>query len=512
MSHPTSPSHARSTVGDPDGTALPGAVRPTELPTELPPNAGRAATGIAIVLVAQLMLVLDATVVNVALPRIDTDLGFGPASLSWVLNAYTLAFGGLLLLGGRLGDVRGRLRLFEVGLGLFTVSSALGGLAQTPGQLVAARTLQGVGAALAAPSVLALLTTSAPDQAARHRALALFGAVSSGGASIGLVLGGLLTDVGSWRWTLFINVPLGLAVLVLARRFVDETPRRPGRFDLVGAATATAGAVALVWALIGTPEHGWTSPRTLAGLAVGALMLAVLARTEARHPHPLVQPRLVRSRGRVGALVVMALVIGANLSMFFLVVQYVQRVLGLGPLASGFAFLPFSLGIFAMSRVTPRLLGRLGARPMIVLGAAGLAAAYAWLSGASADGTYLGSIFGPMLLSGLSTGLLFMPITATVLAGVEPEHAGSASGLLQTTQQLGSAVGVAVIGSVYAAGAEPGAFVPGLRGAFLTSASFAAVAVLVGLVALRLPRTAAPVPEAMEDGVPEAVEPVAEAA
>jgi MFS family permease len=194
-----------------------------DLPTELPPNAGRVATGVAIVLVAQLMLVLDATVVNVALPRIDTDLGFGPASLSWVLNAYTLAFGGLLLLGGRLGDVRGRLRMFEIGLTMFTMFSLLGGLAQTPTQLVLARALQGAGAAMAAPSVLALLTTSAPDEAARNRALALFGAVSSAGASIGLLLGGVVTDLGSWRWTLFINVPIGIAVLVAARRFVTET-------------------------------------------------------------------------------------------------------------------------------------------------------------------------------------------------------------------------------------------------------------------------------------------------
>src|SRR6478736_2377394 len=353
---------------------------PSHLPAELPPNAGRAATGIAIVLVAQLMLVLDATVVNVALPRIDTDLGFGPASLSWVLNAYTLAFGGLLLLGGRLGDVRGRLRLFEIGLALFTLASMLGGLAQTPGQLVAARAAQGVGAALAAPSVLALLTTSAPDEAARNRAFALFGAVSSGGASIGLLLGGLLTDVGSWRWTLFINVPLGIAVLLLARRFVDETPRRAGKFDLVGASTATLGAVSIVWALIGTPEHGWTSPRTLAGFALGLAMLAVLARTEVRHPHPLVQPHLVRNRRRVGALAVMALVIGANLSMFFLVVQYVQRVLGFGPLASGFAFLPFSLGIFTVSRFTPRLLARFGPMRLLMTGTLLLGLGYLWLS------------------------------------------------------------------------------------------------------------------------------------
>ena len=476
-----------------------------DLPSELPPNAGRAAAGIAIVLVAQLMIVLDATVVNVALPRIDADLGFGPASLSWVLNAYTLAFGGLLLLGGRLGDVFGRLRAFEVGLAIFTIASALGGLAQTPGQLVVTRALQGVGAALAAPSVLALLTTSAPDEAARNRAFALFGAVSSGGASIGLILGGALTDVGSWRWTLFINVPLGLAVLALARRFVSETPRRSGRFDLVGAASATIGAVSIVWALIGAPEHGWSSVRTIGGFVVGVALLLLLARTETRHPHPMVQPHLVRSRSRVGALAAMALVIGANLSMFFLVVQYVQRVLGFGPLASGFAFLPFSLGIFAMSRVTPWLITRLGARTMLLVGSAALTVGYAWLSGADTGGTYLGSVLGPMLIAGLATGLMFMPITATVLAGVEPEHAGSASGLLQTTQQLGSAVGVAVIVSVYAAGAVPGQFVPGLQAAFLTSSGFAALALLVSAVALRTPRPAeVVVPEPEVEAVAEA--------
>ncbi|MGZ4450833.1 MAG: MFS transporter [Nocardioides sp.] len=464
-----------------------------DLPSDLPANAGRAATGIAIVLVAQLMLVLDATVVNVALPRIDTDLGFGPASLSWVLNAYTLAFGGLLLLGGRLGDVFGRLKAFEIGLAVFTLASALGGLAQTPGQLVAARTLQGVGAALAAPSVLALLTTSAPDEAARNRAFALFGAVSSGGASIGLLLGGALTDVGSWRWTLFINVPIGIAVLVLAPRFVAETQRRPGRFDVVGAVTATFGAVSLVWALIGTPEHGWTSARTLGGFALGLALLAVLARTEVRHPHPMVRPALVRNRNRVAALGVMALVIGANLSMFFLVVQYVQRVLGFGPMESGVAFLPFSLGIFAMSRVTPMLMARLGARTMIMLGTAAMTVGYAWLSTIGTTDTYLGAVFGPMLIAGLATGFVFMPVTANVLGGVEPEHAGSASGLLQTTQQLGSAVGVAVIVSVYAAGAVPGEFVPGLHAAFLTSATFAALAFVTGTVVLRpLRATAAP--------------------
>jgi EmrB/QacA subfamily drug resistance transporter len=465
-----------------------------DLPTDLPPNAGRAATGVAIVLVAQLMLVLDATVVNVALPRIDEELGFGPASLSWVLNAYTLAFGGLLLLGGRLGDVRGRLRLFEIGLALFTVASVLGGLAQTPGQLVAARAAQGVGAALAAPSVLALLTTSAPDEAARNRALALFAAVSSGGASLGLLLGGFVTDVGSWRWTLFINVPIGLAVLLTARRFVTETQPRPGRFDVVGAVTATLGAVSLVWALIGTPEHGWTSARTLGGFAAGAVLLTILALTERRVAHPMIQPRLLRSRRRIAALAVMALVVGGQLSMFFLVVQYVQRVLGFGPMASGFAFLPLSLGIFAMSRFTPRLVARFGPGALILVGTLGLTVSFVLLAQVGAGDSYAGAVFGPMLLNGLSAGLVFMPVTATALSDVEPEHAGAASGLLQTTQQLGSAIGVAAIVSVYAAGAVPGEFVPGVRAAFLTSATVTGVAFVVALAALRTARVRAAVP------------------
>ena len=451
--------------------------RPThDLPTDLPPNAGRAATGIAIVLVAQLMLVLDATVVNVALPRIDTDLGFGPASLSWVLNAYTLAFGGLLLLGGRLGDVRGRLRMFEIGLSIFTLFSLLGGLAQTPNQLVLARALQGAGAAMAAPSVLALLTTSAPDEAARNRALALFGAVSSAGASIGLLLGGVVTDLGSWRWTLWINVPIGIAVLVLARRFVTETPRRPGRFDVVGAVTATLGAVAIVWSLIGTPEHGWLSVRTITGFAVGILLLLVLARTEVRHPHPLVQPHLVRNtppRRRPGHDVA-----GDRSELLDVLPGRPVRPAGarLRPVRDrrGLpALQPRRVRDVADHAAADLVLG---ARTMVMIGAGAMVVGYLWLSQLSTATTYWGSVFGPVLIAGLATGFIFMPITATVLGGVEPEHAGSASGLLQTTQQLGAAVGVAAIVSVYATGAVPGQFVPGVQPAFLTSAAFSLAA------------------------------------
>jgi EmrB/QacA subfamily drug resistance transporter len=478
-----------STLTPPESTAVTSAV---DLhPVDLPANAGRAATGIAIVLVAQLMFVLDATVVNVALPQIDTALGFGPASLSWVLNAFTLSFGGLLLLGGRLGDVFGRRRMFLAGLSVFALASLVGGLAQTPEMLVLARAAQGAGAALAAPGVLALLTTSAPDEPARLRALALFGAVSTAGMSIGLLLGGAVTDLGSWRWTMFINVPIALGVLVLAPRFVDETARRPGRFDVVGAVAATGGAVAVVWSLIGAPEHGWGSARTLVGFLAGGLLLVVLAVTERRVAHPLLRPALLRSRQRVGGLAVMALVFGGQLSMFFLVVQFLEGELGFGPMASGLAFLPLTIGIFAMSRVTPRIIAQVGPLPMITLGAVGLSASFAWLSTLDAGDSYLTGLLGPMVLNGLSAGLAFMPITSIVLGGVEPEHAGAASGLLQTFQQLGGAVGLAVIVSVYAAGSVPGEFLPGAQAAFLTSATMAALAGVAGVAALARRRTEA---------------------
>jgi EmrB/QacA subfamily drug resistance transporter len=455
------------------------------LPTDLPADAGRAATGIAVVLVAQLMLVLDATVVNVALPRIDTDLGFGPAALSWVLNAYTLAFGGLLLLGGRLGDVLGRLRTFQVGLAVFTLASLLGGLAPGPGWLVAARAAQGVGAALAAPSVLALLTTRAPDEAARNRALALFAAVGIGGGTLGLLLGGVLTDLASWRWTLFINVPIGIAVLALVGRFVDETPRRPGRFDVVGAVAATGAAVSLVWGLIGAPEHGWTAPRTVAALVTGALLLVVLAVTERRVAHPMLRPALLRNRQRVGGLAVMTLVFGGQMSMFFILVQYLQRELGFGPLASGAAFVPMTAMVFVMSRFTPRLVARFGSAPLLLVGTAGLTTSFAWLSQVGSSSGYDAGVLGPMVLNGLAAGLSFMPATALVLRGVEPEHAGSASGLLQTTQQLGGAVGLAVIVSVYAANSVPTTFLPGAEQALLASAAFTALALASVLVLVR---------------------------
>ena len=467
----------------------------TTVPTSRPPRS-RAGVGIGLVLLAQLMLVLDTTVVNVALPPIKTDLGFSPAGLSWVLNGYTLAFGGLLLLGGRLGDVFGRLRVFQIGLTLFTVASFAGGLAPTADLLVAARIAQGVGAAIAAPSVLALLMTSTPDEGSRNRALALFTAVSSAGGSLGLILGGALTDLGSWRWTLFINVPIGIAVVALVRRYVDETDRRTGRFDVVGAAAATLGSVAVVYAFINAPDHGWDSIGTIGGFALAAVLLALFVRTERVVPHPLLRLGLLRSRRRAGALVVMSLLVGSQFPMFFLLVQYDQSVLGFGPLASGFAFLPLTLAIFAVSRISAPLVGRYGAQRLIAIGTLGMAASFLWLSQLSTSSDYVTAILGPMLLSGASAGLAFMPTTVAILSGVEPEHAGAASGLLQTMQQLGGAVGLAVIVSVYASGAVPGEVVPGAEAAFLTAMVFALVAFSIATFVMRTPRHAE-VPESV---------------
>jgi EmrB/QacA subfamily drug resistance transporter len=441
------------------------------------------AIGMWVVLVGQLMLVLDATIVNVALPHIATDLHFGSASLSWVLNGYSLAFGGLLLLGGRLGDVLGRRRVFMSGLGLFTLASFAGGLAQAPWELVTSRAVQGVGAALSAPSVLALVATSAPTEAARNRALAAFSVISSGGAALGLMLGGTLTDLVSWRWTMFVNVPIGLAVLLLVPRLVSETARRHGRFDFVGAASATAAAGTIVWTVINAPGHGWGSGRTVGGFVFGGLLLAVLAVTERRHPHPMLRPALLRNWQRVAGLVAMATVYGGMLATFFLTVQLLDHQFGYSPLRSGVAFLPVPLGVFTMSRVAPRLVTRVGPAPLIAAGAASVFVAMGLLLNVSAHTGYATGVFPSLLLMGLGMGTSFMPVTVLALAGVEPEHTGAASGLLQTMQQLGGAVGLAIVASVYAGHSGAG-LDAALRAGYAAATVLAALAVASGLTLL----------------------------
>jgi EmrB/QacA subfamily drug resistance transporter len=450
------------------------------------------AVGTALVLTVQLMLILDMTVVNVALPDIRTGLGFTPSALSWVLNAYTLAFGGLLLLGGRLGDVLGRRRTFLVGLALFTVGSLAGGLAPSAGVLVGSRALQGLGAAIAAPSVLALLSTSAPDATARTKVLALFSAVSSAGGSLGLLLGGVLTGYASWRWSLFINVPLGLLVMLLVPRFVAETERQRGRFDLLGAVTATLGSAALVYGFINAPDHGWTSGATLSSFAVALVLLVTLAVHERRTSSPLLPAEVLRSRTRLGAVAVMALFVGAQFSFFFFLVQFMQAVLGYGALRSGFAFLPLTLLIFAVSRVAPRLVQRFGTRALMATGTLLVGVANLWLVGIGSDSTYVGELLGPLMLVGVGAGLTFMPVTVTVLSDVAPVHAGAASGMVQMSQQVGGSLGLAVLVSVYASHAAPGDVVAGMAQTFATAAGLLAVACAVALVVLRPSRVVRP--------------------
>ncbi len=459
----------------------------------------RAALGAAIILLAQLMLILDTTIVNVALPRIDAGLGFRTATLSLVVNGYGLAFGALMLVGGRLGDLFGRRRVFQLGLAIFTLSSLLGGLAQSPQWLIAARAVQGVGGALIAPGVLALLVTTATDEASRNRALARFSAVGIGGGALGLLLGGLLTQYASWRWTLLVNVPLGLAVLLSVPRLVTETPRQRESFDFGGAGLTIAASVSIVWGLIGAPDHGWTSARTLGALLAGVVLLGALAVTERRVRFPLFNPALLHDRGRVGALIVTTAVFAGQFAMFFLGAQYLQRVLGLTPLAAGAAFLPMTAGILATSHFAPRLVARFGQRALLIAGTTGLVACFAWLSIAGEHSSYWTVVFGPVLLNGLAAGLTFMPAASLVLGNVAPEHAGAASGMLQTVQQLGGAIGLAVLASVYASQSVPQRFVPGFGPALLTCSGFALLAVLAAVFVVptrrstyRYPRGAAP--------------------
>jgi EmrB/QacA subfamily drug resistance transporter len=457
----------------------------------------RAGLTLAVILTAQMMLVLDATIVNVALPVIRNQFGFSPAALSWVLNAYTLAFGGLLLLGGRLGDVLGYRRTFMIGLAVFVISSALGGAAQSSAWLIAARAAQGIGAALAAPAALSLVTRSYSEGPARNRALGLFAAVSSGGASIGLLLGGVLTTSASWRWSLFINVPIGITALILGRRLLPETERRHEPFDFAGALTAVIGMTSLVAGFVWIPEYGW-STRTVVAIALGVAAMSVFVIIERRLSHPLFALRLLRSPSRVSALVAFMLVVGGQMGGFFFLVQYLQVAHGYDAFTSGLAFLPLSLGIFVMSRIVPRLFLRFHPLTVALAGMALVFTAHVLLSRISADGSFWGSLFLPMMFLGVGAAMVFLPSNVRILSGVRPQDAGSASGMLQTAQQAGgAALGLAVLIASSGINTSGGApitipeLMTGVHHAFRTAAIFVSIAFLVTAAALVGERVAA---------------------
>ncbi|AHZ71688.1 hypothetical protein OU5_4609 [Pseudomonas mandelii JR-1] len=449
---------------------------------------------LAVILSAQLMLQMDFLIVMVALPQIQADLGFSPAALSWVPNAFALALGGLLLLGGRLGDVYGRVRAFKAGLAVFVLASLLGGLANSPLMLITARILQGIGAAIAAPSVLALVMNIARNEAERNRGLALFITVSSVGASAGLILGGALTEYFSWRWSLLINVPVGIFILVMIGSVVKETVGQRAQFDIGGALTATAGSIALVFGFINAAEHGWAHFGTLPSFVTAVALLTAFWIIEGRAKQPLLNLNLLRNRTRIVALAVMAIIVGMHFSMLFLVVQYFQKVLGFGPLAAGLAYLPVTCTVFAVTHFMPGLIERFGASRLQLSGCILVACSFAGFAFIDIDGSYAGSVLGPMLVHSLGIALVFTPGTVLTMEGVAAEQSGIASGLLQMDQQIGGALGIAVVTSVFAFTSLPGDFVSGLPMAFGVAALLSAMAaVLTYVVMLRAPSLIRPI-------------------
>ena len=408
--------------------------------------AGRHTTAIlAIILISYFMILLDNSIIFTALPTIHTAMHYSTTGLAWVQDAYTLVFGGLLLLGSRAGDLLGRRRVFLFGLAAFALASLLVGVAPTGWWLIAARALQGIGVAIVAPSSLSLLTASFPHGKARAKAVALYGATAGIGASLGLVIGGALADWVSWRAGFFLNVPMGIAMIVLAPRYLPETARRRGRFDLIGAVCATLGVGALVFAIIHSAQASWTSPVTIAALMAGLVLLVGLVAGERRAAQPIMPLRLFNSRARVGAYVARFLYLGAMIGFFYFGTQYLQGVLGFSAFEAGVAFFPMTVVNIAVAMAIPRLTARFGQGIPLAAGVALTLIGMAWLSQVTTSSSYWGAVALPMLLIGAGQGLAFAPLTSAGIAGVDADDAGAASGLVNTFHQLGMALGLGVL-------------------------------------------------------------------
>jgi EmrB/QacA subfamily drug resistance transporter len=396
------------------------------------------------------MVILDVSAVNVALPAIRSSLGFSQTGLQWVVNAYTLTFAGFLLLGGRAADLYGRRRVFLIGLCIFTGSSLVGGLAQNQAMLVTARAVQGFGGAILSPATLTILITTFTDPKARARALGIWSAVAAGGGAVGVVLGGILTDLLSWRWILFINIPVGVALLAAALLFLPETRGivRSNALDAWGALTITGSLVSLVYAVVNTDGGSWTGWQTLVGLPLAAILLVAFIAIESRVSAPLVPLRLFRSRSVTGANVVMLLLSAALFAMWFFLSLYLQNVLGYSPLRAGFAFVPQTLTIMIGAQISTRLVQRLGARPLLIAGPLVSALGLIWLAQIGATTPYFPGIAIPSVLITLGLGLSFPPLTLAATAGVRREESGLASGLINTMRQMGGALGLAILATI----------------------------------------------------------------
>ncbi|HEY5427869.1 MAG TPA: MFS transporter [Solirubrobacteraceae bacterium] len=446
---------------------------------------------------AQFMVILDVSVVNVALPAIRNGLHFTEVDLQWVVNAYTVTFAGFLLLGGRAADLLGRRRVFVAGLVLFAVASLAGGIADSRTVLIAARAIQGLGGAVIAPASLSILTTTFAEGPARNRAVGIWGAMGGAGGAAGVLLGGILTDLLSWRWILFINVPIGLLAAFAARRFILESrgANRARDFDLRGALAATVGLSLLVLGIVRTDQTGWGDTSTLIIVGAGIALLIAFVVIEGRLAKtPLMPLRIYRSRTLSAANVIVLLVGGATFGMWFFVSLYLQQVLGYSPIRAGLAFLPMTLCIVIGSTAASRIVARVGAKPLLVVGMILLTAGLAWFSQISAHGTYLGDMLFPSLLAAIGMGLAFVPATISAVAGVAPQEAGLASGLVNTARLFGGALGLAILAAIATSRTNSDlhrggttahtALTSGFQLAFVVSAVFALIGALVAAFGL----------------------------
>ena len=504
------PTRVVSTAAASTATATPSSGAPTR----------RLGLALAVIATAQLMVVLDGTIVNVALPHIQTALGFSGSNLEWVVNAYTLVFGGLLLLGGRSGDLLGRRRIFITGLLVFAGASLLGGFATDQAWLLSARAIQGAGAAMAAPTALSLIAVTFPEGPPRNRALGVYASMTVAGVAVGLIAGGLLVSYLSWRWVFFVNVPIGLVVAALATRVLPESGRSTGRFDLPGAITGTLGVASLVYGLssAATTTNGvshWGDTKVIGSLAAAVVLLAAFAVIEVRSTHALLPIRVLRSRDRTGAYLISLCVGTALFGIFFFLTIFVQNVWGYSPLKTGIAFLPLVAVIIVLSGVASQAVNRIGARPLLIAGSASMAGGMFWLSRISEHSSYAGGLLGPMLVIATGLGLLFVPMTLVALTKVRNEDTGVASSLVNVGQQVGGAIGLAILGTVAwsavasnlrshtaAAAAAAGhpltaatqtqiqhhALATGFSQAFLVSAAIGLLALIIALAAIRVTR------------------------
>jgi EmrB/QacA subfamily drug resistance transporter len=455
---------------------------------------------LALLATTQFVIVLDAAIVNVAIPTIGKDLHFSLENLAWIPNAYALTFGGFLLLGGRMADLLGRRRLFMAGLGVFGVASLMGGFSGSEEQLIAWRALQGLGAAMLAPSALSMVTNMFTEGAERNKALGVWGAVSGSGGAAGVLLGGVLTKYAGWEWVLWVNVPIVVIAAFLAPRLLVESrvESETRHFDALGAVVVTAGLSILVFALVDTVNAGWGSTQTIGLLALSLALIVVFVAVEQRSVKPLVPFRIFRLRTLTGANVIGLLLGAALFSMFFFLSRYMQEVLRYDALKTGLSYLPLALVIIVSAGVASQLVTKLGFKPVLVVGLVLITIGLLWFTQLPVDGVYLQDIVAPMILAAFGLGFAFVPVTIAAVSGISPDDSGLASGLINTSQQIGGALGLAVLATIANTRTEdlvtasrgnpaalPGALTDGFNVAFLAGAGFAVLGIVAALVMIR---------------------------